>query len=151
MGAAGGGPLGLLVSATILALIGIMAFSIRLFSVSFGSKLRTWCIYIFIGFSNGHRLLHYRPGYVAELRVSRPLHRLQSLSSIMSELVGRHPWREVLMWFFLILVWSILLYALILPSIRNADDVLAAITELLNAPFIVQVDSVEALVRATNN
>lgn len=108
-------------------------------------------IYIFIGFSNGHRLLHYRPGYVAELRVSRPLHRLQSLSSIMSELVGRHPWREVLMWFFLILVWSILLYALILPSIRNADDVLAAITELLNAPFIVQVDSVEALVRATNN
>lgn len=55
------------------------------------------------------------------------------------------------MWFFLILVWSILLYALILPSIRNADDVLAAITELLNAPFIVQVDSVEALVRATNN
>lgn len=51
MGAAGGGPLGLLVSATILALIGVMAFSIRLFSVSFGSKLRTWCIYMYCFFA----------------------------------------------------------------------------------------------------
>jgi hypothetical protein len=41
-----GGPLGLLVFATILALIGVLAFSIRLFSVSSGSAV---CVSINLG------------------------------------------------------------------------------------------------------
>jgi hypothetical protein len=49
-GGDGGGPLGLLLSVTILVLIGILAFSIRLFSVSWDSSTfsSSWISFFFL-------------------------------------------------------------------------------------------------------